>query len=73
MTMTVRRHIDVDETPVLVIRVVGNRSINLFVQIIRRAFNCWDTAPADAKEFADMVDHGQPMQDYFQQSGEPKL
>lgn len=73
MTMTVRKQTEEDGTPVMVIRVVGNRSISWFQVLVNRATNCWDSAPADVKEFGDMVVHGRPLQDYISQSGEPKL
>lgn len=73
MTMTIRKQVDPDGTPVTVVRIIGERSNNTFLQIIRRAFNCWDRAPSDAKEFADMVEFGAPLQNYARQNGEEML
>jgi len=44
-----------------------------FKQMIQRAFNVWDFAPAEAKEFADVVLHGKVLQDYKAQEDKPKL
>lgn len=72
MTMTVRKQIEEDGTPVMVIRVVGQTSVENMKQLTARALNTWDQAPPEVKEFGDMVTCGQPLQDYYAQNGEPK-
>lgn len=39
-------------------------TLEWFKQMVSRAFNVWDTAPTEAKEFADLVLHGKIQQDY---------
>lgn len=70
MTMTVRKTVDIDGTPVMTIRIVGVDSQLTFIQLLRRAMNTWDQAPAEVKEFADMAEFGYPLQDYVKQAGE---
>ena len=35
----------------------------LFQQLVNRALNCWDRAPAKVKEFGDMVTEGKILQE----------
>lgn len=57
-----------DTEPSATVRIVGAESIALFKQMVRRANNCWDTAPAEMKEFSDVVTEGRILQDYQAQS-----
>lgn len=73
MTLAIRRVVEPDGTPVITVRVVGVVSTDLFAQLVGRALNTWDSAPAVIKEFGDLVTHGALLQDYATQSGETKL
>ena len=44
---------------------VPERDIESFKELVQRATNTWDCAPPEIKEFADMLIHGEPLQDYF--------
>ena len=44
---------------------VPEKDLAIFKELIRRATNTWDSAPPEIKEFADMLIHGEPLQDYF--------
>lgn len=52
------------------VRISGEESIKLFQEMVRRANNCWDTAPTEMKEFSDMVTEGKLLQNY---SGQPNF
>ena len=39
-------------------------SIPVFKQLLARALNTWDNAPAELKELGDIVEVGYPLQDY---------
>lgn len=49
------------------IRISGPDSIEQFKQLVNRAMNTWDRAPAELKEFADMVTVGKILQPYHDQ------
>lgn len=38
-----------------------------FKKLVRRALNTWDEAPAELKEFGDILEFGAPLQDYKSQ------
>lgn len=59
------------DNDVLEIRVSGPVSVELFKQMVRRGMNVWDRAPAEMKEFGDIVDHGYALQNYYAQEGTP--
>lgn len=44
---------------------VPPESKELFSQLVNRAMNCWDNAPPELKEFADILEYGKPLQDYY--------
>lgn len=44
----------------------------LFQQLVNRAMNCWDRAPATVKEFGDMVTEGKIQQNYQDLGSEVK-
>lgn len=54
-------------TPRMQIDLSGEH-IEMFKQLINRAMNTWDRAPAELKAFADMVTEGEVLQDYSTQS-----
>lgn len=49
---------------------VPTESLQMFQQLIHRGANLWPDAPAEIKEFADVITNGYAMQDYF---GNPHL
>lgn len=57
----------ITDQPVATVRIVGEKSIAEFQTLVRRSLNCWPDASAELKEFGDMVDHGQILQDYNSQ------
>lgn len=42
-------------------------SLEQFQQLIHRGLNCWEDAPADLKEFGDMLTHGRITQNHVKQ------
>lgn len=52
------------EPRVAIVRIVGDEDIALFQWLVRRALNTWDSAPAQVKEFGDLVTEGTILQDY---------
>lgn len=52
---------------VATVRITGETDIELFKELVRRATNCWDTAPPQVKEFADLVTNGEIFQKYEDQ------
>lgn len=42
--------------------------IESFKEMVARGLNVWPDAPAELKEFHDMLFHGYPLQDYYAQS-----
>lgn len=44
----------------------------LFQQLVNRAMNCWDRAPAKLKVFGDMVTEGKVLQNYTDLGSEVK-
>lgn len=54
---------------------VGADSVKVFQELVFRATNLWPDAPAEVKQFADIITCGQPMQNYIANphlSGIPK-
>jgi len=49
---------------VATVRIVGDEDIALFQRLVNRALGTWDNAPAQIKEFGDMVTEGKILQDY---------
>lgn len=47
------------------ITISGEKSLNHFKLLVNRAMNCWDNAPPELKEFADILEYGKPLQDYY--------
>jgi hypothetical protein len=43
---------------------IGADSVKVFQELVFRATNLWPDAPAEIKEFADIITCGQPMQNY---------
>lgn len=43
---------------------VTEESLPNFEQLINRALNCWDSAPAELKELGDMLTHGRVTRDH---------
>jgi hypothetical protein len=43
------------------------QSISAFKELIQRGANLWPDAPAEIKEFADLITSGQILQDYRSQ------
>lgn len=43
---------------------ISKESIPLFISMVDRALNCWDTAPKELKELGDMLTHGRITQDH---------
>jgi hypothetical protein len=55
------------EAPVVAtVRIVGAESVALFKEMVRRANNCWDTAPVEMKQFSDHVTEGMELQKYHE-------
>jgi hypothetical protein len=48
----------------VVLSIHGSASINSFKELVQRGANLWPDAPAEIKEFADLVTTGQVLQDY---------
>lgn len=46
---------------------ISGEQIEQFKQLVNRAMNTWDRAPAELKEFADMVTVGKILQPYHDQ------
>lgn len=46
---------------------VNPESIPAFKELIQRGANLWPDAPAEIKEFADLITNGQILQDYRSQ------
>lgn len=44
---------------------VSSHSGKVFKEMVQRACNLWPDAPAEIKEFADIITNGQPMQNYM--------
>lgn len=60
--------------PILTVRIVGNRDVELFKQLMLRATNCWDGAPPQVKELADLVcEDGKILQDYWMQANKSPM
>lgn len=53
---------------VATVRIVGDEDIALFQRLVNRALGTWDNAPAQIKEFGDMVTEGKILQDYQSQA-----
>lgn len=49
---------------VATVRIVGDEDIALFQRLVNRALGTWDNAPAQIKEFGDIVTEGKILQDY---------
>jgi hypothetical protein len=47
--------------------VTSPESIAAFKELIQRGANLWPDAPAEIKEFADLITNGQILQDYRSQ------
>lgn len=47
-----------------IVVVITKESIEPFKQLIQRGANLWPDAPAEIKEFADLITTGKVMQDY---------
>jgi hypothetical protein len=52
-----------DSTPRINIRLSG-KSLENFKKMVSRGMNTWDSAPAELKEFADLLIEGKILQDY---------
>jgi len=37
------------------------------ITILNRALNCWPDCPPEWKHFADIIQHGAPLQNYYEQ------
>ena len=60
--------IEIHTTPNLqVIILDSEKSISRFKELIQRGANLWPDAPAEIKEFADLITSGQILQDYRSQ------
>ena len=46
---------------------IDKNSLIAFKQLVNRAMNTWDRAPAELKVFADMITEGKVLQDYKSQ------
>ena len=54
-----------DDNSVHLLRLeITEESLPLFKQMVDRAMNCWDSAPKDLKDMADMLTHGYITQDH---------
>lgn len=61
-------HINPDRPDSLRMQVnITGEQIEQFKTLVNRAMNTWDRAPAELKEFADMVTEGKILQDYSAQ------
>jgi hypothetical protein len=49
----------------IVLVITGPEELELIKKTLSKALNCWDTAPAELKTFADIVIEGKPLQDYL--------
>jgi hypothetical protein len=47
-------------------------SLSIFTELIRRGANLWPDAPAEIKEFHDMLRHGRVLQNYRAQDTSAK-
>lgn len=43
---------------------IDNENVQMFKEMVNRALNCWDKAPAELKSFADRLNKGHELQDY---------
>lgn len=59
--------IHVSQLPGDLVIFIPKEHAEAFKQLVNRAMNCWDRAPAELKEFADMVTEGKILQDYSSQ------
>lgn len=57
----------VGEESILDIRVLEDEVL-AFKEMVARACNVWPDAPAEIKEFHDILLHGKPLQDYYSQN-----
>lgn len=55
------------------IEIEGEEDIKLFQQLVNRAMNCWDRAPAKLKAFGDIVTEGKVLQNYTDLGSEVKI
>lgn len=44
---------------------VSKEHVRVFQELVQRATNLWPDAPAEVKQFADIITNGQPMQNYL--------
>lgn len=58
--------------PTMNILITSDEDIQLFKQLVNRAMNCWDRAPAKIKEFGDLVTEGKIQQKYQDLGSEVK-
>jgi hypothetical protein len=46
---------------------INKQTIPAFKQLVQRALNTWADAPPELKEFGDLLEHNQVLQDYYSQ------
>lgn len=73
MDILVLHHIDYETDPDFpqeksIDIAIKKESIAAFKEMVARACNVWPDAPAEIKEFHDILLHGKPLQDYYSQN-----
>lgn len=61
-----------DEFDGMTIHITTQEDVQLFKDLVNRAMNCWDRAPARVKEFGDIVTEGKALQKYEDLGSEVK-
>ncbi len=51
----------------LILAIPSGPSLDAFEKILNRALNCWPDAPSEWKHLIDILMHGKPLQDYYEQ------
>lgn len=69
MNIKVVPHLDLfDGREIAIDIAIGTSDISAFKEMVARACNVWPDAPAEIKEFHDILLHGKPLQDYYSQN-----
>lgn len=65
-------HMGDESHGLMTIEITGIEDIQLFKDLVNRAMNCWDRAPAKLKTFGDIVTEGKVLQKYEDLGSESK-
>lgn len=72
MSFTVSERENILGGKVMEVIITSEVDIQLFRDLVNRAMNCWDRAPAKLKTFGDIVTEGHALQDYSDLGSEVK-